>query len=150
MTETITFPETNPETQTLNALLALTLQLEVPLHLKAIVEDTDVPHSLMSGHPYFKLKLLVSPPEGTDNLMPVTMYLARAIHAPKTPNEPFWFEDELGKLNIPWGQKLTPEQAKKVFKPWVGKEVLAVLDTVEYKGITRLHIAKILQKGDQQ
>ena len=132
------------ETLTRRAIAQLALIIEQPIYLQADVVTVDISSSALVKDPIFTVTLLVQPPEGFADLVPIRIRLTRRLRAPSRRTDSFWFEEALGHLDFPWGETKTETQLRDIFQPWIGKKALVKVELIEYRGVERIHYTDIV------
>jgi hypothetical protein len=140
VSRSITFPkQDDPEIQTRRAIVDILTKTPRPLYLKCEVTRVHVRAPRLGPYPILQLDLLVSPPDEMPKLVLFRVYISRHIRPLKIPDEPFWFEEVLGKVSIPWGSTLSEDASNAVFKDWIGKTALVKLDITSFDGTVYIH-----------
>lgn len=137
-------PPIQEELATRRKVARLLETLKRSIYLEARVDEVKFGYSPVSFVPRFTLRLVVKPPIEPADLVPFDMFVTRAFIAPLTPKSPFYFEEALGHINLPWGKPVTEARMIKYFAPWVGRKVIAQIGLVEYQGTMRMRVEDLL------
>lgn len=138
------------EVRSRQAVLELLEASEGSVFLEAVVERIEFSRSIATARPVFKLVLLIKLPEVFEDLPAFHAYISRAFIAPVLPSDPFWFEEALGPIKVPWGDERTEPELQELFASWVGRGVLAEVRMMEYMGVERVHVVALRRLSDER